>query len=107
MKTIKVPSFRAWKNVQPGINRKPTLHITGIVYATLCQTPYLKPLKGSAGLMFEVAFKTITGKICPDIELPRELTPYTQQIVGSETEVLINVGDAKPIKVPIETVSFK
>jgi hypothetical protein len=106
MKTIPVPSFHAWKNMLPGSNRKPTLHITGIVYATLCQTPYLKPLREPEVLMFEVAFKTISGKTCPQVEVPRELTPYVQRIVGGEKEVLIKIGNAKPIKVPIETASF-
>lgn len=103
-RTIKVPSFKVWKNLEPGPGRKPTLHITGIVFATLCQTPYLKPLKGPMGLMFEVAYRWKKAKFCPEVEIPREIEPYNQIVTGKETEVLIRVGKTD-LHVKIQTVS--
>jgi hypothetical protein len=106
MSAINVPSFRAWKNVQPGPNQNPTLHITGIFYATLCQTPYLTPVGAPEALTFQLALTTKTG-ICPQVELPREVTPYTQTFVGNGTQVTIKMpGNAQSINVPIEAASF-
>jgi hypothetical protein len=58
MKTVKVPSWNAWKNLMPG--SRPMLHIHEVVEApTPCDEPYLQPLKGGTPLFFVVPIKKV------------------------------------------------
>jgi hypothetical protein len=106
MKTLKIPSWYAWKNVIPG--SKPTLHIHGVAFApTLCDEPYLEPQRGPTPLVFALKFKRNpkAGKFCPEVVVPKDVD-YQQKISGTEKEVLIEIpGQKKPTVVPIKTIS--
>jgi hypothetical protein len=105
MKSVKLPSWSAWKNLMPG--SKTTLHIHGVVLApTPCDEPYLSPLRGATPLLFELKFKKSAkaGKFCPQVEVPKD-ADWQQKIQGAETVVLIRMTPkSAPIKVPIKTV---